>query len=197
MKTIEHPPIIDFYRNSVDTEGIFIRPSMAQLIHGKSVIQEEIGFEELNVSEIFNSKSTAILSFQAHNHHLEDSPVLDEQKAYRVEKMNIPQAQNRVKFGWIQGVFVRCLLNIFGVMLYLRVSWVAGQAGVGLGSCIVLLASLVTTITALSTCAICTNGDVKGGGAYFLVLSKNRLLKFLIFFRFLVHWVQNSEVLLE
>lgn len=36
-----------------------------------------------------------------------------------------------MKFGWIQGVFVRCLLNIFGVMLYLRISWVAGQAGIG------------------------------------------------------------------
>ncbi|VDO71167.1 unnamed protein product, partial [Haemonchus placei] len=39
----------------------------------------------------------------------------------------------------------------------------------GLGSMIVLLASLVTSITAISTCAICTNGDVKGGGAYFLI----------------------------
>ncbi|VDO18867.1 unnamed protein product [Heligmosomoides polygyrus] len=87
----------------------------------------------------------------------------------RVEKFNPPPTQTRVKFGWIQGVFVRCLLNIFGVMLYLRISWVAGQAGVGLGSMIVLLASLVTSITAISTCAICTNGDVKGGGAYFLI----------------------------
>jgi solute carrier family 12 sodium/potassium/chloride transporter 2 len=34
-----------------------------------------------------------------------------------------------VKLGWIQGVFVRCVLNILGVMLYLRISWVAGQAG--------------------------------------------------------------------
>ncbi|PIO59437.1 amino acid permease, partial [Teladorsagia circumcincta] len=38
-----------------------------------------------------------------------------------------------------------------------------------LGSMIVLLASVVTSITAISTCAICTNGDVKGGGAYFLI----------------------------
>jgi hypothetical protein len=38
-----------------------------------------------------------------------------------------------------------------------------------LGTCVVLLATLITTITALSTSAICTNGVVKGGGAYFLV----------------------------
>lgn len=37
----------------------------------------------------------------------------------------------QVKFGWIQGVLVRCLLNIWGVMLFLRLSWVVGQAGVG------------------------------------------------------------------
>ncbi|CAI5449324.1 unnamed protein product [Caenorhabditis angaria] len=153
MKTIEHPPIIDFYRNSVDTESIFVRPSMAQLINGNQTIPEEIGFEELN----------------AHTHHLEESPDHDIQKPGKIEKMKGPTQQNRVKFGWVQGVFVRCILNIFGVMLYLRLSWVTGQAGIGLGSCIVLLASLVTTITAISTCAICTNGDVKGGGAYFLI----------------------------
>ncbi len=34
-----------------------------------------------------------------------------------------------VKFGWIEGVFMRCLLNIWGVMLFLRLSWVIGQAG--------------------------------------------------------------------
>ncbi|ULT93610.1 hypothetical protein L3Y34_003243 [Caenorhabditis briggsae] len=158
MRTIEHPPIIDFYRNSIDTDAVFNRPSMAQLIHGKQHNEEDLGFEELN----------------AQHHHLEDSPVHEKTKSneYRMEKMNAPPTssqKSRVKFGWIQGVFVRCLLNIFGVMLYLRVSWVSGQAGVGLGSCIVLLASLVTTITALSTCAICTNGDVKGGGAYFLI----------------------------
>ena len=33
------------------------------------------------------------------------------------------------KFGWIEGVLVRCLLNIWGVMLFLRLSWMVGQAG--------------------------------------------------------------------
>ncbi|CAP36148.2 Protein CBR-NKCC-1 [Caenorhabditis briggsae] len=49
MRTIEHPPIIDFYRNSIDTDAVFNRPSMAQLIHGKQHNEEDLGFEELNV----------------------------------------------------------------------------------------------------------------------------------------------------
>lgn len=67
------------------------------------------------------------------------------------------------KFGWIRGVFVRCVLNILGVMLYLRISWVTGQAGIGLATVVILLAALVCVITTLSMCAISTNGEVKGG----------------------------------
>ena len=36
-----------------------------------------------------------------------------------------------VKFGWIAGVLIRCLLNIWGVMLFLRLTWVVGEAGIG------------------------------------------------------------------
>ncbi|XP_055947587.1 solute carrier family 12 member 3-like [Argiope bruennichi] len=74
-----------------------------------------------------------------------------------------------VKLGWIQGVFVRCLLNIWGVMLFLRLSWVIGQAGIGLGSLVILLATTVTVLTSLSMSAICTNGEVKGGGTYYMI----------------------------
>uniref|UniRef100_A0AAY4E5X0 Solute carrier family 12 member 1 n=1 Tax=Denticeps clupeoides TaxID=299321 RepID=A0AAY4E5X0_9TELE len=72
-----------------------------------------------------------------------------------------------VKFGWIKGVLVRCMLNIWGVMLFIRLSWVFGQAG--LGVVIVLLSIVVTSVTCLSMSAICTNGVVRGGGAYYLI----------------------------
>ncbi|KAK6755985.1 hypothetical protein RB195_014400 [Necator americanus] len=155
MKTLEHPPIMDFYRNSVDIAdgGGAVRPSMLQLIHGDRSIPEEIEIE----------------GFKKQNDELVEGQIEKRPSKSHMEKFSPPPMQARVKFGWIQGVFVRCLLNIFGVMLYLRISWVAGQAGIGLGSMIVLLASFVTSITAISTCAICTNGDVKGGGAYFLI----------------------------
>jgi solute carrier family 12 sodium/potassium/chloride transporter 2 len=73
------------------------------------------------------------------------------------------------KFGWVQGVLIRCLLNIWGVMLFLRLSWVVGQAGILQAILIVLLATVVTVITALSMSAISTNGQIKGGGTYYMI----------------------------
>ena len=73
------------------------------------------------------------------------------------------------KLTTFQGVTVPVLLNIFGVILFLRLGWVAGQAGTLYGTLIICLSNVVTGITALSLCAICTNGEVKGGGAYFLI----------------------------
>lgn len=48
--------------------------------------------------------------------------------------LTVPQIKSTasgVKFGWIQGVLMRCLLNIWGVMLFLRLSWVVAQTGIG------------------------------------------------------------------
>lgn len=73
------------------------------------------------------------------------------------------------KFGWLKGVMLRCLLNIWGVMLYLRLSWVAGQAGIAWSTVIIVLSAVVTMFTTLSMSAVCTNGEVKGGGAYYLI----------------------------
>lgn len=41
-----------------------------------------------------------------------------------------PAIHGHFKLGWIQGVLIPCLLNIWGVMLFLRLSWVVGQSGV-------------------------------------------------------------------
>ncbi|XP_037292451.1 bumetanide-sensitive sodium-(potassium)-chloride cotransporter [Manduca sexta] len=74
-----------------------------------------------------------------------------------------------IKLGWIQGVFIPCLLNIWGVMLFLRLSWVVSQAGIGLSLVIIAISAIVCVITTLSMSAICTNGEVKGGGIYYII----------------------------
>jgi len=74
-----------------------------------------------------------------------------------------------VKFGWIEGVYMRCLLNIWGVMLFLRLTWVIGQCGMVQGLLVLTMANIVTVITTVSMSAVCTNGQIKGGGVYFMI----------------------------
>ncbi|XP_048814111.1 solute carrier family 12 member 3 isoform X2 [Lagopus muta] len=40
-------------------------------------------------------------------------------------------APEPVRFGWVKGVMIRCMLNIWGVILYLRLPWITAQAGIG------------------------------------------------------------------
>lgn len=48
-------------------------------------------------------------------------------------------------------------------MLFLRLSWVVGQAGIIEATLLIVTTTAVTGITALSMSAISTNGVVKGG----------------------------------
>ena len=54
-------------------------------------------------------------------------------------------------------------------MMFLRLGWIVGQAGVVYSTLLITLANVVTLITTLSFSAICTNGEVLGGGVYFLI----------------------------
>ena len=73
------------------------------------------------------------------------------------------------KFGTLEGVFLPNILTILGVIMYLRQGMVMGQAGLIYGVLIILLANVVTFITALSLSAVSTNMRVKAGGAYYII----------------------------
>lgn len=138
--TTEAIPHIDHYRNLLSaTSPLKTRPTLAELHEEKDDLDQR---------------------------HRE--PLLSDTDTV-IEAPKPPDNRAAVKFGWIKGVLIRCLLNIWGVMLFLRLSWVTGQAGIGLATVVVLLATAVTVITALSMSAICTNGIVRGGGAYFMI----------------------------
>eukprot|EP01083_Nonionella_stella_P229388 811983_1 len=73
------------------------------------------------------------------------------------------------KFGPWDGVMAGCLLNIFGVIMFLRVGFVVGQAGI-IGALIIMsISAVVVVLTALSMSAICTNGTILAGGAYYII----------------------------
>lgn len=54
-------------------------------------------------------------------------------------------------------------------MLFLRISWVVAQAGIIESLLIIGISATVCVITTLSLSAICTNGEVKGGGIYYII----------------------------
>uniref|UniRef100_A0A673KMZ9 Solute carrier family 12 member 3-like n=1 Tax=Sinocyclocheilus rhinocerous TaxID=307959 RepID=A0A673KMZ9_9TELE len=74
-----------------------------------------------------------------------------------------------VRFGWVLGVMIRAMLNIWGVIMYLRLPWITSQAGLILTYVIIFMSIVVTTITATSVSAISTNGKIYSGGTYFMI----------------------------
>lgn len=95
---------------------------------------------------------------QGAKEHEEAESIGEKKKAYKSPQM-----------GTFMGVYLPCLQNIFGVILFLRLTWVVGMAGVLQGLCIVFICCCCTMLTAISMSAIATNGVVPAGGAYFMI----------------------------
>lgn len=71
--------------------------------------------------------------------------------------------------GTFSGVFTPSLLTILGIILFLRLGFVVGNAGL-LGALVIIgIATTISTLTSLSLAAIATNMEVKGGGDYYLI----------------------------
>ena len=75
----------------------------------------------------------------------------------------------RVLFGTWDGVFTSCLINIFGVIVFLRSGWIVAEAGIGQASLIVLAAVALILMAVLSAIGICERSHVQSGGVYFLI----------------------------
>ncbi|XP_053902366.1 solute carrier family 12 member 5 isoform X1 [Malaclemys terrapin pileata] len=73
------------------------------------------------------------------------------------------------RMGTFMGVYLPCLQNIFGVILFLRLTWVVGIAGIMESFCMVILCCSCTMLTAISMSAIATNGVVPAGGSYYMI----------------------------
>ena len=54
-------------------------------------------------------------------------------------------------------------------MLFLRLTWVVGQAGLWQGLLVITLCNVVTVLSALSMSAISTNGRIAAGGVYYMI----------------------------
>ena len=75
----------------------------------------------------------------------------------------------RTLFGTWDGVFTSCLINIFGVIVFLRTGWIVAEAGIGHAALIVLAAVALILVAVLAAIGICERCHVQSGGVYFLI----------------------------
>ncbi|MBS9766006.1 MAG: amino acid permease [Flavobacteriaceae bacterium] len=74
------------------------------------------------------------------------------------------------KFGTMGGVFTPSILTILGVIMYMRLSWVIGNAGTLTAVIIIILmAHIVSVTTGLSVSSVATDKKIKGGGIYYML----------------------------
>ncbi|CCC10051.1 unnamed protein product [Sordaria macrospora k-hell] len=83
--------------------------------------------------------------------------------------MDHEHQSKRHKLGVVSGVYIPVCLNILSILMFLRFGSILGQIGL-LGMLgLLFIAYSVDFVTTLSLSAIASNGEVKGGGAYYLI----------------------------
>ncbi|KAM8806923.1 solute carrier family 12 member 8 [Eudromia elegans] len=103
------------------------------------------------------------------------------QDLFHEEAQQVPQTQTKpwwkiqlfvwepVLFGTWDGVFTSCMINIFGVVLFLRTGWLVGNTGILMGMFLVSFVILVALVTVLSGIGVCERCSVGSGGVYSMI----------------------------
>ena len=73
------------------------------------------------------------------------------------------------KFGAFAGVFTPSILTILGVIMYMRLGWVTGVAGLWGTLAIILLAHIISITTGLGISSIATDKKIEAGGIYYIL----------------------------
>jgi amino acid transporter len=73
------------------------------------------------------------------------------------------------KFGTFSGVFTPSILTILGVIMYLRLPMIIGEAGLLPAIGIIVVAHIISFSTGLSVSSIATDKKVRAGGTYYII----------------------------
>lgn len=97
------------------------------------------------------------------------TPLLSRDASDGLGAMAPSRVKTTAKLGVFLGVFVPTMNTIFGVVVFLRWGWAVGQAGLLQVTVMVLIGHAIALLTCASVSAICTNGEVGPGGAYYII----------------------------
>ncbi|CAI4221415.1 unnamed protein product [Auanema sp. JU1783] len=75
----------------------------------------------------------------------------------------------KVRLGTWDGVFATVMVNIFGIIIFLRMGWIVGTAGVDQAIFQLAICTTLSMITVFSAIGIIERCQIKGGGVYSLI----------------------------
>uniref|UniRef100_A0A6Q2WY59 Solute carrier family 12 member 5b n=1 Tax=Esox lucius TaxID=8010 RepID=A0A6Q2WY59_ESOLU len=130
---------------------------------------------DVEKSQQYDGKNMALFEEE-----MDNSPMVSSILSSLANYSNLPQgskeheeAENEEgaapSLGTLMGVYLPCIQNIFGVILFLRMTWMVGIGGVFGSFFIVFMCCSTTMLTAISMSAIATNGVVPAGGSYYMI----------------------------
>ena len=147
----------------------------------KNVSHKTTKYRPYFSNKFFGSSSDTIEEMDRSVEHVEDDDLATELSPDNENNNESEDERQQKGLSTFTGVFAPVVLSMCSTMLFLRMGYVVGNAGV-LGSSLMLFISfLILTCTTLSISAIATNGAVEGGGVYFMLsrtLGKYYLIKF-------------------
>ena len=79
------------------------------------------------------------------------------------------KAKQKGNQGMITGVLIPCFQSILGIILFIRLPNITGEAGLFETYLIIWLGTSLTLLTTLSMSAIATNGKIGKGGPYYML----------------------------
>jgi len=81
----------------------------------------------------------------------------------------IEERPGQTLLGTSMGVFLPTAQNILGIILFIRLPWITGQAGMLQAAVIVSMGCISSVLTSLSMSGIATSGRVSSGGCYQII----------------------------
>ncbi|RXN10947.1 solute carrier family 12 member 7-like isoform X5 [Labeo rohita] len=141
-----------FINNTDDDKG--------NLYDGKNMALFE---EEMDSNPMVSSLLSKLANYTNLTQGVREHEEADEDEGAKKPTVKSPQ------MGTFIGVYLPCLQNILGVILFLRMTWIVGTAGILEAFIIVSMCCSCTMLTAISMSAIATNGVVPAGGSYYMI----------------------------
>ncbi|KAG8446574.1 hypothetical protein GDO86_014141 [Hymenochirus boettgeri] len=147
-------------------EGIYHIPTSSPFINssemdtGKNMALFE---EEMDTSPMVSSLLSGLANYTNLTQGVKEHEEAENNEGGKKKPVQAP------RMGTFMGVYLPCLQNIFGVILFLRLTWVVGVGGILESFIIVVMCCSCTMLTAISMSAIATNGVVPAGGSYYMI----------------------------